>query len=389
MSDYTATRNALLKAEEQLAEFRRLFGDDLDEKRQAQYNKLEQRAIQLRREYKSSSARIGGARLGTAFSPQAGAKYEELCGYISELQVSTKDMHRTLESFQAHWKKTASETDQDDMDVDPSGRPRKRARLDERAQAAQDEKARRLEDLSDRVAQSETRLADLRTLLQGRVDDLIGRVDVTLGEQTSKIVEVFDGQLRVSADGLPEDASPSDETLTLGQRHALLIRELDGMDEDIQSIGNYVAQVKEHIDEQSKEIAALENEVLESSRQAASVREKLEAYEAQQAANKERLANLSERFEQHMARHNIPSPQRTPSPQPELITTHDAAMAALQDSIAQAVRRMLIPVVQGARQDIQSVIETQKNAVLAEVWPQMQQLLGAVHAIDQRLPQGN
>ncbi|TRM59706.1 hypothetical protein BD626DRAFT_572384 [Schizophyllum amplum] len=169
-------------------------------------------------------------------------------------------MKGNVKAPEAHCVKTAGDTDQDDVDVDPF---------------------KRLRQLSHRVSKSETKLTELRTSLHGRVDDLSSWVP---------------------AEGLPDDASLRDETLTFGQRHALLCRELDVVDEGIRQVENHVIQTKYILDEQSKKINALKKEVMESGRQAALVREKLEAYESQQRANTKRLAALSERIEQHMAR---------------------------------------------------------------------------------------
>ncbi|TRM59758.1 hypothetical protein BD626DRAFT_539213 [Schizophyllum amplum] len=83
---YTVTRNSMLKVEGQLTDFRRLFGDNLNEKRQAQYDKLEQRTIQLREKYNSSCARVGEPRLGFALSSPAEKTYEELRAYTLKLE---------------------------------------------------------------------------------------------------------------------------------------------------------------------------------------------------------------------------------------------------------------------------------------------------------------
>ncbi|KAL1721039.1 hypothetical protein EV715DRAFT_195726 [Schizophyllum commune] len=337
-------------------------------------------------------ARIPGAGWPEAAPPSVDAEktYEAIHGYIVELHATTTAMHERLKAVQALQKQVAGEGEDGEgeaaMDVDPSIRPRKRARLDEQAQAAEDEKMHQLDLLREKAAHIESRLEDLRTLLQQRIDEIKGHVEQTIDEQSNKVLEVFEEQLRMSTDGLAEDASYKDEGLTFGQRHALLHQELDSMDNDVQQIGGYIAQVKQLLDVQHTEVAALQSEVEESRKQTASLNEKLAAYEKQQAANKERLASLSAKYEQHMARHNIPSPQRTPSPQPELITTYDGALAALQEPITQAIRRMLLPHIQEFQQDIKGTIQAQKEDILATTWPHMRELLDAVNAVDRALP---
>ncbi|KAL1742384.1 hypothetical protein HDZ31DRAFT_75552 [Schizophyllum fasciatum] len=390
IADALAKYKELQRLKEDRLALRAAVGASPSEARAAQLRRQDARLQQLDAEHRALIARIpGGAWPGAPPPPPADAErtYEAMYSYIKELHATTGAMHARLRAVQAHQAAAgAGAGEEGEGEIDPSGRPRKRARLDERAQAAEDEKAREVDELRERTAQMESKLADLRTLLQQRVDEVRGRVEETLEDKQGKILEVFEEQLKLSADGLPEDASYKDESLTFGQRHALLHQELDSMDSDVQSIGGYIAQVKEILDEQAREISSLQSEVEESRRQAALVNEKLSAYEKQQAANQERLASLTAKLEQHMARHNIPSPQRTPSPRPELITTHDAALAALQEPIAQAVRRELIPPMKEMRRDIQNVIDTQKADILAATWPRMKELLDVLNAVDRSLP---